>query len=110
MGKDSQAYGLAASFDLDQSCEQEVVAQLVELQRRAAEYARRDGRIAEDEFFYAEQNARLAQNAEAYYRSMFQGRVSSWNLRDRHMVETLSALAGHLDRTSGGRTKVVVWA
>ena len=110
VGKDSQAYGLAASFDLDQSCEQEVVAQLVELQRRAAEYAHRDGRIAEDEFFHAEQNARLAQNAEAYYRSMFQGRVSSWNLRDRHMVETLSALAEHLEQASGRRAKIVVWA
>ncbi len=58
VGRDSQAYGLAASLDVHESCEQEVVAQLVELQRRAAEYARRDGRIAEDEFFYAEQNAR----------------------------------------------------
>ncbi|HEU5116022.1 MAG TPA: erythromycin esterase family protein [Isosphaeraceae bacterium] len=110
VGKDSQAYGLAASLDVSESCEQEVVAQLVELQRRAAEYARRDGRIAEDEFFYAEQNARLARNAEAYYRSMYQGRVSSWNLRDRHMVETLSALTEHLEKTTGRRTKVVVWA
>lgn len=110
VGKDPQAYGLAASLDVDQSCEQEVVAQLVELQRRAAEYARRDGRIAEDEYFYAEQNARLAQNAEAYYRSMFQGRVSSWNLRDRHMVETLSALVEHLEAATGRRVKAVVWA
>jgi erythromycin esterase-like protein len=110
VGKDSQAYGLAASLDTDQSCEQEVVAQLIELQRQAAGYAHRDGRIAEDEYFYAEQNARLARNAEAYYRSMFQGRVSSWNLRDRHMVETLSALVDHLDRSTGMRTKAVVWA
>jgi erythromycin esterase-like protein len=65
--------------------------------------------VAEDEYFYAEQNARLAKNAEEYYRTMFHGRVSSWNLRDRHMVETLDALAPHLDR-HGGRTKVVVWA
>ena len=39
---------------------------------------------------------------------MFRGRVSSWNLRDRHMAETLEALVGHLDR-HGGRTKVVIW-
>jgi erythromycin esterase-like protein len=73
------------------------------------EYARRDGRLAEDELFYAEQNARVAKNAEAYYRSMFLEEVSSWNLRDRHMVETLNALAAHLDR-QGGRAKLVVWA
>ena len=109
-GEDTQAYGFAASFGLGRSCEDEVVAQLVELQRRAADYARRDGRVAADEFFYAEQNARLAKNAEEYYRAMFQGRVSSWNLRDRHMVETLAELVAHLDRTTGRRTKMVVWA
>ena len=101
------------------SCEDEVLEQLLELQRRAAEYAKRDGRIAEDELFYAEQNARLARNAEEYYRTMVRGRVSSWNLRDRHMAETLAELVEHLDRTRGGRasadaapapTKVVVWA
>jgi erythromycin esterase-like protein len=109
-GEDAQAYGLAAAFGLGRSCEDEVVAQLVELQRRAADYVRRDGRVAEDEHFYAEQNARLARNAEQYYRSMFGGRVSSWNLRDRHMAETLDELVRHLDRTTGRRTKVVVWA
>jgi erythromycin esterase-like protein len=108
-GEDSQQYGYAASFDLSASCEKEVIEQLVELQRRADRYAHLDGRVAEDEYFYAEQNARLAKNAEEYYRTMFHGRVSSWNLRDRHMVETLDALAPHLDR-HGGRTKVVVWA
>jgi len=109
-GEDPQSYGFAASYGLGRSCEDEVVAQLVELQRRAVEYSRRDGRVAEDEYFYAEQNARLARNAEEYYRSMFQGRVPSWNLRDRHMVETLDELVRHLDRTTGKRTKVVLWA
>jgi erythromycin esterase-like protein len=108
-GEDTQRYGYAASFGLTESCEQEVVGQLVELQRRAAELARRDGRVAADEFFFAEQNARLVKNAEAYYRSMFRGRVSSWNLRDRHMVETLDALATHFNSLKP-RAKLVVWA
>lgn len=108
-GEDSQAYGYAASFGLNQSCEEEVVNQLVELRRRAAEYARRDGRLAEDEYFYAEQNARLVKNAEEYYRSMFRKGVSSWNLRDQHMAETLEALVAYLDK-QGERTKAVVWA
>ena len=107
--EDSQAYGYAASFGMAKSCEEEVISQLRELRRSAAEYARRDGRIAEDEFFYAEQNARLAKNAEEYYRSMFGSRVSSWNLRDCHMAETLDALVGHLDRQTGRRTKIAVW-
>jgi erythromycin esterase-like protein len=108
-GEDPEYYGYATGFDLTQSCEQEVVSQLVELQRRAAEYARRDGRIAEDDFFYAEQNARLVKNAEEYYRTMFRGRASSWNLRDRHMAETLHALLAHFD-LQGHHAKVVLWA
>ncbi len=108
-GEDTQAYGYAAGFNLSKSCEDEVVAQLIELQQHTAEYAKRDGQVAEDEFFYAEQNARLAKDAEEYYRTMFSGRVSSWNLRDRHMAGTLEALVAHLDREGGG-TKVVVWA
>jgi erythromycin esterase-like protein len=108
-GEDTQTYGYAAGFGLTESCEREVVGQLVELQRRAAEYASRDGHVAMEEFFFAEQNARLVRNAEEYYRSMFRGRVSSWNLRDRHMAETLAALAAHLERHGGAAAKVVVW-
>ena len=108
-GEDPQAYGYAASFGLTQSCEHEVVSQLVELHRRAAEYARRDGRVAADDFFYAEQNARLVKNAEEYYRTMFHGRVSSWNLRDRHMAETLHSLVLHFEQ-QGRPAKVVLWA
>ncbi|PWT94447.1 MAG: erythromycin esterase [Blastocatellia bacterium] len=107
-GDDTQAYGYAANFGLTESCEREVVEQLVELRRRAAEYANRDGRVAQDEFFFAEQNARLVLNAEKYYRTMFRGRVESWNLRDRHMAETLEALVNHLER-QGHHPKVAVW-
>lgn len=107
-GEDSQAYGYAASFGMTQACEDEVVKQLVELRQRAGDYAGRDGRRAEDEYFFAEQNARLIKNAEVYYRTMFGGAVSSWNLRDRHMAETLDALIAHLERQNG-QAKVVVW-
>jgi erythromycin esterase-like protein len=107
-GEDSQAYGYAAEFGLSGSCEDQAVQQLLELQRRGADLSKGDGRIPEDEFFFAEQNARLVKNAEEYYRTMFRGRVSSWNLRDRHMAETLEALIGHLEKRGRG-SKVVVW-
>jgi erythromycin esterase-like protein len=107
--EDTHAYGYAASFGLSEPCEKQVVNQLLELQRRTGEYANRDGQVAEDEFFHAEQNARLVKNAEEYYRSMFRGRVSSWNIRDRHMAETLDRLVTHLERQER-QTKVVVWA
>ena len=108
-GEDTQAYGYAATVGLSKSCEEDVVAQLVDLRRRAAEYATRDGRIAADEYFVAEQNARLVRNAEEYYRAMFGGRVESWNLRDTHMMETLEALLAYVGQTSG-EARAVVWA
>jgi erythromycin esterase-like protein len=105
-GEDTQSYGYAASFGLSKSCEDEVVGQWMEMRRRAADLANRDGRVARDAFFFAEQNARLVKNAEEYYRAMFHERVSSWNLRDTHMAETLDALVDHL----GTKAKLVIWA
>src|SRR5258707_1061405 len=74
---DAQVYGFAAAFGAGEPCEREVVEQLADFQRHALEYARRDGLMAEDELFYAEQNVRTVQAAERYYRAMFSGRVSS---------------------------------
>jgi erythromycin esterase-like protein/pyrimidine operon attenuation protein/uracil phosphoribosyltransferase len=108
-GEEMQEYGYAASHGFHPSCEREVLTQLVELHRQRAEYARRDGRVAADDFFDAEQNARLVKNAEEYYRTMFLGRAESWNLRDRHMVDTLQELLRFLDGLRPG-ARVVVWA
>ena len=108
-GEDAQHYGYAASFDLSKSCEDEAIKQLSDLQRRAFGYMNRDGFVARDEYIFAEQNARLVINAEEYYREMFRERVSSWNLRDRHMTETLTALAAHLE-LQNQPPKIVVWA
>ncbi len=108
-GKDEQTYGYATGLGIRESCEEEVISQLVDLRRQAAEFARRDGRIAADDYFYAEQNARLVMNAEKYYRSMFRRRVSSWNLRDQHMVETLEQLIKHLANDQP-HPKIVIWA
>lgn len=109
-GTEGQEYGYSAAFGSSSPCEQEAVAQLADLQRHATEHAKRDGLVAEDEQFFAEQNARLVRSAEEYYRMMFGGRVSSWNLRDQHMVETIEALGDHLGRQRGVPAKMVVWA
>lgn len=111
---DGQAYGYAAAFGAGPSCEHEAVAQLVDVHRHAIQYLSRDGVVAEDELFCAQQNAQTVRNAEEYYRSMFRGRVTSWNLRDRHMAQTLDALLAHQDRhhgsLAGKRARIVVWA
>lgn len=109
-GEDGRSYGYAAAFGAGETCERQAVEQLVDLRRAAAEFARRDGAAAEDAQFHAERNAASVQGAEAYYRTMFGGRVSSWNLRDRHMVDTLDAVLAHLTRRRGEPAKIVVWA
>jgi erythromycin esterase-like protein len=108
VGAEGQQYGYALAYAGAIPCENEVVAQLIELRRKADVYLRRDGWVADDEFFFAEQNARLVRNAEEYYQQMYRAEVSSWNLRDRHMAGTLDALIAHLDRQCP-RSKVVVW-
>ena len=104
-GEDSQAYGYAAEFGLSASCEDAAVEQLRELMRLAP----RADDLPDDERFQAEQNARLVRNAEEYYRTMFRGRVSSWNLRDRHMADTLDAILTHASERRGRPAKAVVW-
>ena len=108
VGAEGQQYGYALAYAGAIPCENEVVTQLIELRRKADAYLRRDGWVADDEFFFAEQNARLVRNAEEYYQQMYRAEVSSWNLRDRHMAGTLDALIEHLDRQRT-RTKIVVW-
>ncbi len=109
---DGQAYGYGAAFGAGPSCEREAVSQLVELQRSAVSYAQQEWPEAEDELFYALQNAHTVRNAEEYYRTMFGGRVSSWNLRDKHMAQTLDALLAHLQRgrDAASPARIVVWA
>ncbi len=108
---DGQTYGYAAAFGAGLSCENEAVEQLIDMQHNAFRLVQCDGALAEDELFYATQNALTVRNAEVYYRAMFSGRVSSWNLRDTHMAQTLAALRSHLQRHPGSEpAKIVVWA
>jgi erythromycin esterase-like protein len=104
-GEDPQQYGHATAYGYAEPCEREVVEQLMELQQREPVGAR-----DEDARFFAEQNARLARNAEAYYRTMYSGRNESWNLRDTHMAESANALAEYLGRGTGRPARLVVWA
>ncbi|MDB6058618.1 MAG: erythromycin esterase-like enzyme [Verrucomicrobiales bacterium] len=108
-GEDAHSYRLTASQHKSLSCEDVVVEQLVEMQKRATDLLNRDGRAAADELFFAEQNALVARNAEKYYRAMYRGRPNTWNLRDTHMVDTLDRLMEHF-RSQGEVPKAVVWA
>ena len=104
-----EEYGMATSIGIQPSCRAEVLDQLKEIQRHASRYAQLDGRIAEDQYFYAEQNARIVANAERYYAALVDGSAITWNLRDSHMSDTLERLTDHLSRYYAP-VKTVVWA
>ncbi len=108
-GINPQNYAYATRFGQAGTCEHDAIQQLHELRSKAGAYQQRDGRLAADEYFFAEQNAKLVKNVEQYYRLMFERDVSSWNLRDRHMMDTLEALDKHLT-AQNGKAKIVVWA
>jgi erythromycin esterase len=99
-GGSARKYARATAF-VPTSCEDEVVGMLSDLVRGAAEHPE-DGSEAH---FAAEQNALVTRNAEAYYRAMMLGGTSSWNVRDRHMAETLERLVDH----HGPDAKAIVW-
>lgn len=105
---------------INESCEEQILLQLIDLRKNAFEYIKRDGfsdkekfsseEFAGEEFFCAEQNALLVKDAQKYYRSLYRGESSSWNLRDFHMANSLEEIAMHLERIYKKPGKVVVWA
>ncbi len=99
--KDPAAYGAAALSGRYEECEAEVVKMLQDLLDKRLAYEFRD----EKEFLNAVQNARLVSNAERYYRVMYYGSRESWNLRDRHMFDTLNVVLGY----HGPEARAVVW-
>jgi erythromycin esterase-like protein len=109
VAREGQVYGYALARGAADPCEDQVVEQLLELRQQGDAYLRRDGLMAEDEQFCAEQNALLVHDAEEYYRQMYRAEISSWNLRDTHMANTLDAILHHLSSPQR-QAKIVVWA
>src|SRR5437764_957138 len=95
-------YGRAVLYGQKDPCEEKAIEQLNELLAHRLDYLRQDG----EAFFDAAQNARIVRAAERYYRIMYRGGSESWNLRDRHMFDTLKALL----EAGGPASKAVVWA
>lgn len=100
--QDPAHYGKAVVYGGYEGCEGAVVQQLREMLDQRLSYLRSDG----EAWFDAVQNARIVRAAERYYRIMYRGSTESWNLRDRHMFDTLQAVIAH----RGYGSKAVVWA
>ena len=97
-----EAYGYGVLSGKINSCENEAVAQLSDMLSKRLAHAQADS----EAYFDAVQNARIVRAAEQYYRIMYRRSRESWNLRDRHMFETLQALL----RRRGPSCRAVVWA
>jgi erythromycin esterase-like protein len=95
-------YGRQAMSAGYSRCESAVTAMLGELLQRQLQDTANDTEALLD----AAESARLVRDAEAYYRAMYYGGAESWNLRDRHMFDTLEALLDH----KGPDARAVVWA
>ena len=98
---DPAAYGRAALTGSYKSCERDVVRMLEDLMERRMEALRRE----DEPLFDAVRNAVSIADGELYYRVMYYGAHSSWNLRDRHMFQTLRSLLEFY----GADSKAVVW-
>ncbi len=99
---DPARYGHDTARGVSDTCEDEAVAQLTAMLELRLGDLERDA----EAHFSAVQNARIVRAAEHYYRTMYRGSRESWNLRDRHMFDTLQ----HVLTQRGPDAKAVVWA
>jgi len=111
-GAESTEYGRAVVLGVGEPCRRRVIEQLVELRRRAGDYLRRDGLAAEDEYFFAEQNATVVANAEEYYRTMFGDQAApgicatgTWPIRSTSCSLTSTGTAARRGWWYGGTTR-----
>ncbi|HEU4599410.1 MAG TPA: erythromycin esterase family protein, partial [Solirubrobacterales bacterium] len=100
---DPARYGRAVLTGQKRPCDEALLRQLQDLLDKRLDYLKADGGEA---FFDAVQNARIVHAAEHYYRIMYEGSTESWNLRDRHMFDTLQRLLAQ----RGEGAKAVIWA
>ena len=97
--RDEQAYGQATARGT--SCAPAITQVLQAVRNRKNQLP-----TGNEEAFNAEQNALVAVHAEQYYQAMMTGGSSSWNIRDRHMMETINRLVAQ----HGDNAKIIVWA
>ncbi|MBI1344246.1 MAG: erythromycin esterase family protein [Terrimonas sp.] len=96
---EGQAYARALQFVPD-ICENEVVHLLKKIRQQLPTY-----NSDYENVFSTEQNALVAVHAEKYYRAMLKGGPHSWNVRDRHMADTLARLLTF----HGKNSKAIIW-
>lgn len=95
-----QKYARSTMQLAPEGCRGEVIEMLREIEERLPSYDH-----DHEASFNNVQNAQVAVNAEKYYRAMIKGGNASWNVRDRHMMDTLDRLLDF----HGPDSKAIVW-
>lgn len=96
--EDEQQYARHTLYNA--RCKDEVVGLLKQIRMRA-QFMDGDREAG----LNTEQNAIIAVNAENYYSAMVRFDNESWNIRDRHMIDTLDRLLNF----HGPQAKAIVW-
>jgi len=108
---DEFEYAAAVHMKLENSRQPEVIAVLKAMLEKGPSYLKQKGYANGEELFYVTQNSRLVKSAEEYYRNAFFGGASTWNIRDRHMTETVDRLMKFEQQHNGVELpKGVLWA
>lgn len=106
---DPTSYSYAITSGLVPDCKEEVYDQLIDiLNMEIKTYHKPE--TSQEELLFLTQNAKVVANAEAYYRSLFNGPEITWNLRAKHMMDTLETLRIYHQRTIGYTPKMIIWA
>jgi erythromycin esterase len=88
------------NYGISANCERELQHLLTEIRSKMPQY---DG--DHEAGFNAEQNALVAVNAERYYKVMLNAGEATWNIRDRHMTETINRLMDF----HGKDARIIIW-
>ena len=105
----SQRYGRSVALGVSEPCRHEAIAQLTKIRSDLRRYTGEWEFDDMEEWLGATENARAVVNAEEYYRSMFSDPTGSWNLREKHMADSLDFLLAHLNDHQHP-ARVIVWA
>lgn len=116
-GDDAQVYGRIVQMGVAQGCAKAATRALSLTQDSIDQYEKtervksgQDNEIfVADDQLIARLNAEVVVDAEEYYRSMFNPKDNSWNIRDTHFYNTLKKVRAHLLITRK-RDRVAVWA
>lgn len=100
-----EEYYASARRLVPDTCREEVIALLKQVRERSREYPEDT-----DSQLNVRQNALVIANAEKYYTELLAGGAASWNVRDRHMVESIEHILKYFDAKYHFPAKMVIWA